>query len=189
MPILKNPRHEKFALNFVLCHDAGRSYMQAGYRSSGAAARQGGYLLKQRADVTARISELQAAQFKAMQMENDEILGRLAAAARQDVRRLYREDGTLKSPHELTFEEASMISAIEVQETPGKKATKGEPEIPATIVRKVRLRDNVPALRLLAQHRKLIGTEADEALSNIAAAFADRLANARARRRAEAKGE
>ena len=96
---------------------------------------------------------------------------------------------TGKPDHELTFEEASMISAIEVQETPGKKATKGSPEIPATIVRKVRLRDNVPALRLLAQHRKLIGTEADEALSNIAAAFADRLASARARRRAQAKGE
>jgi phage terminase small subunit len=179
MPILKNPKHERFAIALVACNSQQRAAIDAGY--SPATAKQMGYTLARRPDIAARLEELRKVQWQAMQMENEEILARLAAAARADIRKLYRVDGTMKAPHEMTFEEAAMITGIEHDE---RKDKKGQPVV---ITRKVKFRDPVPALRLLAQHRKLIGSDADEALSNIAAAFADRMAAARARRRQHAK--
>lgn len=176
MPILKNPRHEKFAYCYVTCGNKTKAAVMAGFAEN--SAKQQGYKVSNLPEVAARIAELQAVQWQAMQMENDEILARLAAAARADIRKLYRDDGTMKAPHEMTFEEAAMITGIEHDETKGKE---GEPLV---VTRKVKFRDPVPALRLLAQHRKLIGSEADEALGNIAAAFAERMQEARQRRKA-----
>lgn len=184
MPILENPKHERFVHYYVRHLSKARAAIEAGF--SAKTARQIGHAISMRPEVAERIRELQAEQWKTLQMENDEILGRLAATARQDIRRLYNDDGSFKPIHELTFEEASMIIGLEqeVATVKGrrKKADASEPE-PLTITRKLKFRDPVPALRILAQHRKLIGTEADEALNNLAAAFADRMAAARERRR------
>ena len=47
--------------------------------------------------------------------------------------------------------------------------------------------DKNTALRMLAQRFKLIGSDADEALTNLAVSFADRVAEARQRRREDGK--
>jgi phage terminase small subunit len=177
MPILKNPKHEHFAQAYVLCNNLGRAAREAGYAANGD--RQRGYALSKDKKIAARIKELRDAYFDAMQMENAEILARLAAAARTDIRQLYAENGAFKAMADLTFDEAAMITSVEADEEVGKDGTV------KTIIRKVKVRDPVPALRILAQHKKLIGTELEEGLNNIASAFADRMAAARQRRRTQ----
>lgn len=182
MPILENPKHERFVHYYLRHLSKARAAIEAGF--SAKTARQIGHAISTRPEVAERIRELQAEQWKTLQMENDEILGRLAATARQDIRRLYNDDGTFKPIHELTFEEASMIIGLEQEvSTVKRKKGDGNEPTPLTTTRKLKFRDPVPALRILAQHRKLIGNEADEALNNLAAAFADRMAAARERRR------
>jgi len=177
MPILKNPKHEHFAQLAVLYNNLSRAAREAGYSENGD--RQNGYRLSKDKKIAARIKELRGAYFEALQMENSEILARLAAAARTDIRQLYAENGAFKAMGELTFEEAAMITSVEADEEVSKD---GEVR---TIIRKVKVRDPVPALTILAKHKKLIGTELEEGLNNIAAAFADRMAAARQRRRTQ----
>lgn len=175
MPILANAKHETFALAFIRTNNKTKAALAAGY--SEATARQSGCRLSKEPLVAARIAELRSAQFTAMQMENNEILGRIAAQARSNIRSVFDDEGKLRPIHEMTEDEAFAIQEIRETVTPG---TKGQPD---TVVRTVKMRDPTQALRMLAQHKKLIGNDGDEALSNIAAAFADRMAAARARRR------
>lgn len=208
MPALEDPRKEKFCLYMTRLHSQAAAARAAGYSALGA--RQRGWELMRLPEVKARLSELNSAHFKAIQMDNDEILARLAALARVDPRQLFNEEGQLKQIHELTSEEASMLAGFEFDkvvrtsasinsqnrlprpiEKKLSKAGAGKPKVPTELTittNKIKLRDPVPALRILAQHRKLIGQDADEALSNLASAFADRMQAAKQRKK-KADGE
>jgi phage terminase small subunit len=57
MPILSNPRHERFAQACARGVNASKAYVDAGYRRTGA--RQNGFRLSSRPDIAARVRELQ----------------------------------------------------------------------------------------------------------------------------------
>src|SRR5229473_2797014 len=58
MPVLRNGRHENFAQQIAAGKSTTDAYLLAGYKSSRLKARQHGYRLKTREDITARIQEL-----------------------------------------------------------------------------------------------------------------------------------
>jgi hypothetical protein len=58
MPVLRNGRHENFAQQTAAGKSTTDAYLLAGYKSSRLKARQHGYRLKTREDITARIQEL-----------------------------------------------------------------------------------------------------------------------------------
>src|SRR5712692_10827474 len=58
MPVLRNGRHENFAQQIAAGKSTTDAYLLAGYKSSRLKARQHGYRLKTRGDITARIQEL-----------------------------------------------------------------------------------------------------------------------------------
>src|ERR1700674_4890895 len=58
MPVLRNGRHENFAQQIAGGKSTTDAYLLAGYKSSRLKARQHGYRLKTREDITARIQEL-----------------------------------------------------------------------------------------------------------------------------------
>lgn len=183
MPILKDPKREKFCLLYAQSDKRAWAYQEAGYGAkSYNVAKSAACRLLQDPEVAARMAELRAEQFRRIQMQSDEILGRLAAIARGDARLLYdEEDGSIKRISDLTLEEACMIQEITETVTPGGRDANGK-ALPDTVTTKVKLRDPIQALRMLAQNKKLIGSDADEAMSNLASAFADRMTEARKRR-------
>lgn len=61
MPVLKNPKHEKFAQNLVEGMPASRAYIAAGYKSVGNVAEVCAMQLLRRPLVQARVSELKEA--------------------------------------------------------------------------------------------------------------------------------
>ena len=182
MPALKNPRRELFCLEYLKDKNATQAAIRAGY--SAKTAKQSGHQLLTFTDVKARVAELLQEAFKAVQMDAQEVLARMARIARADVRGAFNPDGTLKSPTTLDDDGAAAIAGIEVVELAGGMkvdAEGGVQHIPM-YVKKVRLRDPMPALRTLAEHHELI-KGAGEGVDALAGELAEQLKRARMRRR------
>ena len=88
------------------------------------------------------------------EITQDRVLKELARIAFFDLRKLYREDGSLKSMHELDDESAAVLAAVDVVETKGNAAIGGEDglrHVPE-YVKKVKIPDKVGALGLAMRH-------------------------------------
>jgi hypothetical protein len=164
------PRWITFAVEYAVSGNGTQAAKAAGYSPKAAA--QQAYVLLRNPKIQALISEEQAERWKRVQMSGDEVLARLARLARSDVRKLFTEDGGHVLPHKLDDDAAFCVGGIETE------LTFGEDGAPPTAVRKYKLRDPTPALRVLAQYHKLIGAEVEV---NITEELAERLAAARKR--------
>lgn len=173
-----NGRHEEFCLYYISNgQNASKAAASAGF-SPKTSKEIGGQLLRDPL-IKARLGELLAEKWKKLHMDADEVLARTAMVARADVRQLFNDDGTLKPISEIDETAAAAIAGIEVlEEFDGK----GKDRVKVGETKKVRLRDPMPALRLLAEHKKLVRTP-DEAANAIFGALADRFKAARERKR------
>jgi Terminase small subunit len=177
-----NERHEAYCLLRVAGRTQTDAYMEAGYTcKSRDTGRKEASKLEQDPLIASRLKVLWAEKFKVLHMDADEILARTAMIARSDARSLFDERGNMRPLHELTPEEAAAIAGVEtLEEFDGT----GKDRVKVGDVRKVRLRDPMPALRLLAEHKKLVKAP-EEGLNALAGAIADRLKAARERKRKE----
>jgi phage terminase small subunit len=165
MPALQHPPHEVFA----------QHYTSNGYNSHRAAAAAGLHpSAKNHPAVKARISELMTLQFAALQVDALQVKEQLARVAFGDIRNLFDANGDLRPIHELDDDTAACISAIDVE-----YRSQG-PDMPPVKVVKVRRHDAMAAVKILAQHFKIIG-EDNDGVNQLANALADRL-NAAKRR-------
>lgn len=167
-------RHELFCLEYVRTQSALKAYGLAGFTGE---ARQSAWRLRHDPLIDARIKQLMAEKFARLHMDVDEILARAAMLARSDIRGLIAADGSVVDLSDLDETASYAVAGVEVVEMKGQDG-----EVTA-VTKKVRLRDPLPALRILAEHKKLIGTPADQVNSAIVA-IADRLKAARERARA-----
>lgn len=173
-----NAKHEAFCLAYIANgQNATRAAIEVGYTQN--ASRQAGHRLYSDPLIRARIKELLDEKFKALHMGADEVLARAALIARADIRGLFNDDGTLKSPHELNDAEAAALAGLDVLE---EFSGTGKDRVKVGETKKVRLRDPMAAIRLLAEHHKLVRTP-DEAANAIFGALADRFKAARERKR------
>lgn len=173
---LKNHKWEQF----VLLRLAGKRLLEA-YTGAGFAgtAKQSAFNLERQPEVAQRRKFLLEEKYRALHMDVDEILARAAMIARGNMKMLYDEDGKLVSPADMDEADSAAIAQVEVfQEFDGT----GKDRVKIGETKKVRLRDPMPAIRLLAEHRKLVKAP-EEGLNALAGALADRLKQARERRR------
>jgi phage terminase small subunit len=165
MPSLQYAPHEVFAQHYT-CN---------GYNSHKAAAAAGLHpSAKNHPAVKARIAELMQIQFAALQIDALRVKEELARVAFGDVRGLFDEQGNLRHITDLDDDTAATISAVDVE-----LKSNGPDQAPTTVV-KVRRHDKMAALKILAQHFKIIG-EDNDGVNQLANALADRL-NAAKRR-------
>jgi phage terminase small subunit len=176
-------RHELFCLELIKrgLRDQAGAYIAAGFGAQGA--KQSASRLFNEPVIQARIKELMSERFKRLHMEVDEVLARAAMIARSSVHGLYDDKGNLLSPHELDMEAAAAVAGVEVYE---EFSGTGKSRVKVGETRKVRLRDPMPALRLLAEHKKLVKSP-DEGVNALASAIADRLKAKREQKRKEQK--
>lgn len=85
MPALDNPRHERFAIEYLVDLKAGPAYTRAGYKAVGNAAEVNGHKLLRNAKVAARIEELTAERNKRTKIDADWVLSRLSEEVDADV--------------------------------------------------------------------------------------------------------
>lgn len=174
--------HREFILRYVARpHNATAAYIAAGFSPKGA--KSSVWELLRDPLIKAEVSRLLEEKHKALHMDVDEILARAAMLARIDAAELYDEKGNLRPIHELEQSQSLAIAGIEVQEIT--QGTGKDAKVIGTI-KKVRLRDPMPAIRLLAEHKKLVKND-DAGVNALANALADRLKLARERRKAKPK--
>jgi phage terminase small subunit len=76
VPLLKNPRHEKFALALAEGKSATDAYALAGYKPC----RQNAHRMTTKDDIQARLAEIQGAAAKASEVTIESLLSELEAA-------------------------------------------------------------------------------------------------------------
>ena len=143
MPALKNPKRERFCLEYVKDFNASRAARDAGYAKKNA--NQEGSRLLTFVDVAARVEELKAETWRKLHMDRDEVMARLARVARFDARKLFDSDGRMKRLEDLDEETAGAVASIEVDEIGADGTVIG-------LTRKIKASDRLKALELLGKH-------------------------------------
>ena len=178
-----NLRHELFCDIYIaqgLKHGP-KAYVEAGFSAGGA--HQSAWQLLQDPLIKARIRDVMAERFKKLHMDADELLARAAMLARADIRSLFDEKGMLLSPDQLDMESAAGVASVKVYE---EFSGTGKDRVKVGETKEVRLRDPMPAIRLLAEHKKLVKAP-DNGVNALANALASRLRAARELKRKKEK--
>lgn len=148
--------HQRFVDEYLIDQNATRAYMRcptyAGvtYES----AMTNGPRLLGNARVRAAVAERQEATRKRLELTSDNVLRQLARMAFVDLKGLYRDDGSLRAPHELDDDTAAAVQQIEVVEEFGKDGAGNRALIGYT--KKVRLVDRKGATELAMKHLGLL---------------------------------
>jgi phage terminase small subunit len=146
------PKQERFVQEYLVDLNATQAATRAGY-SARTANEQGARLLA-KVSVRSAIEKAKAARAERTHITQDRVLLELSRIAFFDLRRLYREDGSLKAMNELDDDAAAVLAGVDVVETKGGAAMGGEDGIRhvAEFVKKVKIPDKVGALGLAMRH-------------------------------------
>lgn len=184
MPRLANAKHESFARHYSRTKNSMKAAIAVDLHPAY------GTQLAVRPEIRARIAELTDGLLKASDITATRVMQELARVAFADVRKVFRDDGTLIPIHELDDDAAASIAGIEhdtkheiIKEREIDLATGEEITISRVIetrTAKIKRFDKNNALTVLAKHYKIIGDEGD-GVDALASALADRLKTARKR--------
>lgn len=141
------PKQARFVEEYLIDLNATQAATRAGY--SPRSAKEQGCLLLQRPHVHEALQAAQQARTQRTHITQDRVLQELGRVAFSDIRRLYRDDGTLKPPTELDDDAAAALASVEVfEEFQGR----GEDRTMVGYTRKVKVFDKIGALGLAARH-------------------------------------
>lgn len=108
------PKQERFVAEYLIDLNATQAAIRAGY--SAKTAKQAGSENLSKPDVAEAVQAAMKQREQRTEITQDRVLKELARIAFFDIRRLYREDGTMKDPHEMDADTAAAIASIEVKE-------------------------------------------------------------------------
>jgi phage terminase small subunit len=146
------PKQAQFVAEYLIDLNATQAAIRAGYSKKTAGAIGDENLKKP--EIAAALAAAQQKRGERTEITADRVLQELARIAFFDLRKLYREDGTLKAMHELDDDAAAVLAGVDVVETQGNAAVGGEEGIKhiAEYVKKVKIPDKVGALSLAMRH-------------------------------------
>lgn len=178
MPAIADPSHERFAQEYVAL-GCRRSMIKAAARAAGLDIGNKIYPIVNSPVVIDRIRELTTEIFGDLGISARTTFEEIARIAYVDPGELFDENGDLKPISELPPGVRAAIASIDVEI---RWEGRGDDAVPIT-VKKIRFWDKQTALGLLARHFKIVGDE-KEGINALAGELANRLAAARARRKA-----
>lgn len=108
------PKQGRFVAEYLIDLNATQAAIRAGY-SAKTASSQGERLLRN-VEVSKALQAAQKAREQRTHITQDRVLQELARIAFFDIRKLYRDDGTMKDPHEMDADTAAALASIEVKE-------------------------------------------------------------------------
>lgn len=176
MPALDKAQYERFCREYVVHHNGAKAAAAAGFAKHSARVRAS--ILLRRPEVAARVRELELNLLSKADITAERVMLELGRVAFSDPRKLVDATGRVRPIHELDDDAAASLAAFEVDAVT--TTVKGGKKSTTVHTAKVRRYEKTPALGILAQHFKLIGTNIDETVS-AALAVAERLAQAKAR--------
>ncbi len=118
-----------FVREYLVDLNATQAAIRAGY--SPKTAEQQGFQLLKKTSVAQAVAAAQQERAKRTEITADRVLQELARLAFFDLRRLYREDGSMLSPHEWDDDTAAAVAGLEVYEELGNEEPEEEQEAQA----------------------------------------------------------
>ena len=115
------PKQQRFVDAYLVDLNATQAYIRAGYMARGNAAEVNAARLLRNAQVTAAIAAQRAKLSESAQVEAVRVVKELACIALSDVRKVFREDGSIKHPSELDEATAAALASIELDPEGGFK--------------------------------------------------------------------
>lgn len=110
------PKQQRFVAEYLVDLNATAAYIRAGYAARGNAAEVNASRLLRNAQVSLSVQDAMKERETRTHITQDRVLQELARIAFFDIRRLYRDDGSMKAPHELDDDAAAVLSGVEVLE-------------------------------------------------------------------------
>jgi phage terminase small subunit len=142
------PKQLRFVEEYLIDLNATQAYLRAGYRVKLTSARVQACRLLADPSVAEAIQRAKHKRAERTEITQDRVLQELARIAFFDIRKLYREDGTLKKPTELDDETAAALVGIDIQET----ISGGAGGDAVIVTRKAKVIDRTGALALAMRH-------------------------------------
>lgn len=146
------PRQERFVDEYLVDLNATQAAIRSGYSKSGAEVR--GCELLRNSKVAKAIETAMEARSQRVKIDQDRVLAEVARIAFFDIRRLYKEDGSLKRPDELDDEAAAVLSSVEINQL-------GPDDNGLIQTKKVRIFDKLSALTLAMRHLGMLRDKVD----------------------------
>lgn len=153
-----NAKQERFCEEYLIDLNGTKAAIRAGYSEKTAYSQAHDLLIKP--EVQKYISELKQLRSERTGITADRVIEEFGKIAFSDIRKLYKEDGFLKRPHEMG-DEALFVSGIETDELfsfiPGsdQKEKVGE-------TKKVKMCDKIRALENLGKHLGIYEKDNDQ---------------------------
>jgi len=142
------PKQARFVDEYLCDLNATQAAARAGY-SARTANEQGSRLLAN-VSVRSALSEAMKAREKRTHITQDRVLKELARLAFSDIRKAFKEDGTLKLPQDLDDDTAAAMAGID---TITSSVHGGDEEAPLSLTtKKVKIADKNAALTLAMRH-------------------------------------
>lgn len=146
------PKQKRFVEEYLVDLNATQAAIRAGY-SEKTAYRIGANLI-QKSSVSIAIQKALARREKRTEVTSDMVVRELARIAFTDMRTLYREDGSMKLPHELDDDTAASLAGVDTFEETSEGMVIG-------YTRKVKRWDKTKALELLGKHLGIFTDKVD----------------------------
>jgi phage terminase small subunit len=160
-----NLRQRRFVIEYIADLNATQAAIRAGY--SPKTAYSMGHDLLKNPEIERAITEAQANREKRTGITADRVVLELARVALSDVRRLYRDDGTLKPPSEWDDDTAAAIAGLESKEEFDSDGC------PSGTLKSVKRWDKIRALELLGKHLNLFKEEKQNVNVSVSLGLAD----------------
>jgi phage terminase small subunit len=136
-------KQQRFVDEYLIDLNATQAAIRAGYSARNAD--KIGHQLLGKTRVSDEISLGMKAREKRTGITQDRVLQELARIAFFDIRKLYKDDGSLKRPDELDDDAAAVLSGVDVMEMSGNDG-------PVTLTKKAKVFDKTAALTLAMRH-------------------------------------
>jgi phage terminase small subunit len=146
------PKQSQFVAEYLIDLNATQAAIRAGY-SARTANEQGARLLTN-VSVHSAIDVAMKRRAERTEITQDRVLQELARIAFFDLRKLYREDGSLKAMHELDDDAAAVLAGVDVVEMAGGAKIGGDEGVSHVpmFTKKAKIPDKVAALGLAMRH-------------------------------------
>ena len=108
------PKQERFVTEYLVDLNATQAAVRAGYSAKTAHAI--GPKLTTKPSIQAAIETAKAERSTRVHITQDRVLQELARIAFADPRKFYRDDGSMKQPHELDEDTAATLASVDVVE-------------------------------------------------------------------------
>jgi phage terminase small subunit len=145
-------KQARFVQEYLIDLNATQAATRAGYSAKTAYSQA--FDLLRKPEVQQAIAAAQKEREQRTHITQDRVLQEIARIAFFDLRKLYRDDGSLRQPHELDADAAAVLAGVDVVEMAGGAdfgGADGVKHVPM-FTKKAKVFDKVAALTLAARH-------------------------------------